>query len=135
MLRVHRYDIEFHYIQGSQLVIADTLSRTFLDVPDAQVRVMKVNALKGVPDERIEEVRAATAQDQCVQSLLSTIKDGWPESKKDVQNDLRPYFDVRDTLSHQNGIILKGGRIVIPASLRDTTKKDCTLHIWDTIVL
>ena len=37
MLRVHRYDIEFHYIQGSQLVIADTLSRAFLDVPDAQV--------------------------------------------------------------------------------------------------
>ena len=56
-------------------------------------------------------------------SLLSTIKDGWSESKKDVQNDLRPYFDVRDTLSHQNGIILKGERIVIPASLRDTTKK------------
>ncbi|CAB3995988.1 Hypothetical predicted protein [Paramuricea clavata] len=123
MLRVHRYDIEFHYIQGSQLVIADTLSRAFLDVPDAQVIVMKVNALKGVPDEQIREVQAATAQDQCMQSLLSTIKDGWPESKKDVQNDLRPYFDVQDTLSHQNGIILKGERIVIPASLRDTTKK------------
>ncbi|CAB4039220.1 Retrovirus-related Pol poly [Paramuricea clavata] len=116
-------DIEFHYIQGSQLVIADTHSRAFLDVPDAQVRVMKVNALKGVPDERIREVQAATAQDQCMQSLLSTIKDGWPESKKDVQNDLRPYFDVRDTLSHQNGIILRGETIVIPASLRDTTKK------------
>ena len=58
-----------------------------------------------------------------VQSLLSTIGNGWPESKKDVQNDLLPYFDVRDTLSHQNGIIIKGERIVIQASLRDTTKK------------
>jgi hypothetical protein len=57
------------------------------------------------------------------QSLLSTINDGWPESKKDVQNGLRPYFDVRDALSHQNGIIPKGERIVIPASLRDTAKK------------
>jgi hypothetical protein len=42
-LRVHRYGIEFHYIQGSQRVIAETLSRAFLDVPDAKTRVTKVN--------------------------------------------------------------------------------------------
>ena len=84
---------------------------------------MKVNALKGESDERIKEVKEATAEDENMQTLLGIIKDGWPEHKNEVPSELRPYFDVRDTLSHQDGIILKEERIVIPKSLRDITKK------------
>ena len=29
MMRLHRYDVTFQYVQGSQLFTADTLSRTF----------------------------------------------------------------------------------------------------------
>ena len=84
---------------------------------------MNVNALKGESDERINEVREATAEDESMQKLLSIIRDGWPDNKNEVPSELKPYFDVRDTLSHQDGVILKGERIVIPKSLRDITKK------------
>ena len=127
ILRLHRYDIDFHYIKRSKLFIADTLSRAFLDVTDTHVRVMTVNALKGESDERIKEVKEATAEDESMQTLLGIIKEGWPEHKKDVPSEVRPYFDVRDTLSHQDGVILKGERIVILKSLRDITKKRFTL--------
>ena len=33
MMRLHRYDVTFQYVQGSQLFIADTLSRAFLPDP------------------------------------------------------------------------------------------------------
>ena len=122
ILRLHRY-VDFHYMEGSKLFIPDTLSRTYLDVPDTHVRVMKVNALKGESDERINEVREATAEDESMQKLLSIIRDGWPDNKNEVPSELKPYFHVRDTLSHQDGVILKGERIVIPKSLRDITKK------------
>ena len=92
ILRLHRYDVDFHYIEGSKLIIADTLSRAYLDVPDTHVRVMKVNALKGESDERIKEVKEATAEDENMQTLLGIIKDGWPQHKNDVPSELRPYL-------------------------------------------
>ena len=58
-----------------------------------------------------------------MQKLLSIIGDGWRDNKNEVPSELKPYFDVRDSLSHQDGVILKGVRIVIPKSLRDITKK------------
>ena len=122
MLRLYRYDIEFNYIEGSKLLIADTLSRAYIDNNDF-VKVMKVNALKGCDDERICQVREATANDESMQVLLRIIKDGWPKHKSQVPSEVRVYYDIRDTLSFQDGIILKGERIVIPASLRAQTKK------------
>ena len=107
-LRLHRYDVDFHYTEGNKLFIADTLSRAYLDVPDTHVRVMGVNALKGESDERIKEVKEATAKDENLQTRLGIIKDGWPEHRKDVLSEVRPYFSVRDTLSHQDGVILNG---------------------------
>ena len=74
-------------------------SRAFLDVPDTHVRVMKGNALKGESDERINE---ATADDESMQKLLSIILDSWRDNKNEVPSELKPYFDMRDTLSHQH---------------------------------
>ena len=59
-----------------------------------------------------------------MQKLISIIGDGWQhDNKNEVPRELKPYFDVKDTLNHQDGVILKGVRIVIPKSLRDITKK------------
>ena len=100
ILRLYRYDVDFRYIEGSKLFIADTMSRAYLVVPDTHLRVMMVNALKGESDQRIKEVKEATVTDESMQTLLDIIKEGWPEHKKDVPSEVRPYFDVRDTLSH-----------------------------------
>ena len=50
ILRLDRYDVDFHYMEGSKHFIADTLSRAYLDVPNTHARVMKGNALKGESD-------------------------------------------------------------------------------------
>ena len=47
ILRLQWYDVDFHYIEGSKLFIADTLSGAYLDVPDTHVRVTTANALRG----------------------------------------------------------------------------------------
>ena len=54
---------------------------------------MKVNALKGESDERINEVRGATAKDETMQKLLSIIRDGWPDNKNKVPSELKPYVE------------------------------------------
>ena len=125
MMRLHRYDVVFEYIPGPQLLIADTLSRAFL--PEAEgSRVFAVNSLLDLPNKTFEEVKRETEADRDMQMLKQIIKEGWPENKEDVPESLRAYFDIRDTLGEQDGILLKGERVIIPRTLRRKTKE--TLH-------
>ena len=89
ILWLHRYDVDFHYVEGSKLFITDTPSRAFLDVPDTHVRVIKGNALKGESDERINE---ATADDESMHKLLSIIRDSWRDNKNEVLSELKPFL-------------------------------------------
>jgi transposase InsO family protein len=82
-----------------------------------------MNSLLDLPDKMRDEVQEATATDPAMQTLSNLIRNGWPEKKNEVPNEVRPYFDIRDTLGYQNGIILKGERIVIPLSLRREMKQ------------
>ena len=117
-MRVHRYDVDFHFLKGSELVIADTLSRAYIDSPDLRPRIMKINFFPDISDARLEEVREATAQDASLMTLKSLILDGWPDTKCKVPDVAHPYYDMRDVLSYENGIILKGEAILIPRCLR-----------------
>ena len=89
ILWLHRYDVDFHYVEGSKLFITDTPSRAFLDVPDTHVRVIKGNAWKGESDERINE---ATADDESMHKLLSIIRDSWRDNKNEVLSELKPFL-------------------------------------------
>ena len=89
ILWLHRYDVDFHYVEGSKLFITDTPSRAFLDVPDTHVRVIKGNAWKGESDERINE---ATADDESMHKLLSIIRNSWRDNKNEVLSELKPFL-------------------------------------------
>jgi hypothetical protein len=56
--------------------------------------------------------------DEQMQELKEVIQNGWPNRKYDVPPSAMIYFDVRDELTVQNGLIFKGERVVIPTSLR-----------------
>ena len=40
MMRLYRYDIEFHYVKGVQLYLADTLSRAYLHTEEKDMQVV-----------------------------------------------------------------------------------------------
>lgn len=109
MMKLYRYDVTFQYVQGTQLFIADTLSRAFLPDPGDEVCVLAINSLADIADKTKNKVRDATVND-CGQQR-------WPETKNDIPEEAKLYFDVRDTLSQQDGIILKGEWILIPLVL------------------
>ena len=62
-LRLHQYDIEFQYVVGKRLLIADTLSRAYFSVPESQVRPVATSALLGIPDKITLAVAQAIAKD------------------------------------------------------------------------
>ena len=46
--------------------------------------------------------------------LKHTITQGWPSTFKEVPNVLQTYCTFREELNLEDGVVLKGTRIVIP---------------------
>ena len=51
------------------------------------------------------------------------ILKGWPDNNNSVPKEVSQYFNVRDELAVQDGIIFKGQRCVIPQTLRQKVKE------------
>ena len=66
----------------------------------------------------LENIRQESLKENSIQALQKVIKKRWPETKADVPVQVTPYFDVRDQLSVEDGIVFKGDRCLIPISLR-----------------
>lgn len=123
LLRLQNYNLDVEYKKGKDMVLADTLSRAYLS---EHVQSSFVNMLQEVryqetlmmSEERIEEIRKHVRMDEALQELYAVIKEGWPESRKEVPMSARPFFNYRDELHAEDGLIFKGNRLVVPFSLR-----------------
>ncbi|XP_056022031.1 uncharacterized protein LOC130054940 [Ostrea edulis] len=67
-------------------------------------------------------VKEATEIDEEMRTLKKTVMNGWPEQKHETPLGIRQYFDFRDTISHSDGLMLKGKVVIIPKSLRNEMK-------------
>ena len=124
---MNRYVPGMIYKPGPKMVLADALSRAYphlTEAPDSH-QFEKINSLLYLPvsEKRIAEIRDATENDSSMQILIKVIHEGWPESRDKVPVEALPYYAIRDTLSFQDGIVLKGERLVIPEKLRPDIKK------------
>ena len=125
--RYNRYDVNFVFMKGTCLHIANTLSRAHLDSvegnQDDRARIMNIYAFAEIPDKRLDEIREATLRDTSLQTVIKLVLDGWPQDKHNIPSQALPYFDMRDSLSIVDGILVKGEAIVIPSELRASIKK------------
>ena len=124
MLQLQKYNIELVYKPGKEMYLADTLSRAFLKdthTTDSESKEIEaINMIKdfAISEERLKEIQQHTETDTQLQKLKHVIQSGWPDIKSDVSHDIHTYFDIRDELTVQNGLIFKGERVIIPKTLR-----------------
>jgi len=69
-------------------------------------------------DPLLVELRDAGAADSAYKKLISVIEDGFPRSPESLDQDVRQYWGFREHLSLDDGLVLYGSRIVVPASRR-----------------
>jgi hypothetical protein len=135
LLQLQTYDIEVIYHPGREMYLADTLSRAYLSghTPNKfESELESVNMMKNMPisEPRLKDIQRHTAGDETLCLLKQVIQQGWPQSKKEVHTQVLAYFDIRDELSVQNGIIFRGERAVVPKELRlDMTRRIHSSHI------
>ena len=103
--------------------IADALSRVSpLPVPaNGELRQLDIHfvtrTLPASPT-RLQQIREETANDPTLSALRDAIYKGWPDKRKKCPVVLHEYWNFREELTIEDGLILKGDRIIVPTSLR-----------------
>ena len=78
--------------------------------------------------DKLQELQEATQADDELALLKHTIMQGWPSTIKEIPPVLQPYWTFHEELTIEDGLILKGARIVIPCKNRETILS----HIHDS---
>ena len=128
LMRLMRHNVKAVYTPGKDLVVADALSRSPLKQDessaqkeletDVKVHVYVVRVSWSVSDQKLEELRKATASDVTLSMALAYTRAGWPQYKEDVMIGARELYSIKDELSEYEGILIRGSRIVVPFSHR-----------------
>ena len=95
------------------MLLADTLSR-YAPLSSNEIELDVMIHHVHIGDTRKASLQELTRTDPLLRSLAETIIDGWPEDPKDIPEALRPYWNHRDTMTVEDGIILRGETILIP---------------------
>ncbi len=68
----------------------------------------------------LQEIQRETMNDMQLQTLKTTVLNGWPDSRAEVNPSIHQYWNFREEISVFNGVLFKGHRIIIPVSMRET---------------
>ncbi len=126
LLRCLRFDVQVKYKPGKSIPVADALSRVCLQ--------KKVHSVESLPPEEhsihflstpvdLTEIKLATTEDSTMQLLKDIIFKGWPPHRRNCPQELCEFWNFRCDLVLEDGLVLKGNRIVIPTSMRNQVLK------------
>lgn len=128
VLRLQKYDFNFKYVPGKQLIIADTLSRAHLP-PTKQQKVEICKEMETyvhsvfIPSNPIsrnilQDIKQETANDAILCEAIRLVKCGWPENKNQLRKPLQEYCKLRSEFTCVDNLLLMNERIVIPEVLQ-----------------
>ena len=127
LMRLARFNANAVYTSGKNLHVADTLSRQPLRTTtdsattlqnDIAAHVNFISSSWPASDAFLERIKDETAKDERLSIALNYTANGWLEYKEDCQLGARHLYQARSELSVSDGLLLKGDRIIIPATLQ-----------------
>ena len=117
-LRLQCYRFELIYKKGSKMALADYLSR---HAPGSDrhtlITSQTIHSIQWSAN-KLDALRIETNRDPVLSSLRDIVVTGWPEKNSQLPEQLRKFWNVKDFISVDDGILLKGRQVVIPPSLR-----------------
>lgn len=129
-LQLQRHNFQLVYKPGRYLYIADALSRTPRPIlytedqsqhSDEQVHAV-IASLIPAQDTRKRFVEA-TSMDPTLQLVIKLLQKGWPEHKASCPVPAKQFLNIRNELTCEEGILLRGEAIVVPVVLRQNVLK------------
>ena len=114
------------YLPGLTNQLADCLSQLDGQKDTIMLHILYVYQITnqlGARSDSLQQIRIVTLEDVELPLLKHTITHGWPSTIKEVPSVLQSYWTFKEELTIEDGIILKGTRIVIPAKKHEAVLK------------
>ena len=127
MLAVQRYNVKVEYKPGKEQLVADMLSRApssrqpvnemsteqifqcaIQDELAEEIDSVDPQMYVNISEVRIAKIRQATAAEDTLQKVMTTVRSGWPENKRMLLPELKPYWTLREEIAANDGILYKG---------------------------
>ena len=118
LLQLQRYDVTIRYRPGKEMLLTDALSRC-PSLASGEIKLdMRVNYI-AFSKTWIAKLKDTTREDPILGTVYQLTQQGWPHQRRHTPRMARAYWDFRDQLSTDEGLLLMGPRIVIPSCLRE----------------
>ena len=118
LLELHRYDVTIKYRPGKEMQLADALSRYPARASQGIKLDMRVEYI-AFTKPWIEKLKDSTQRDPILAMVYQLTQQGWPHQRRHIPCLARRYWDFRDELSTDDGMLLKGPRLIILAELQE----------------
>ena len=86
--------------------------------PEQRINTISLVVQDQSVTSHLKEIAEETAKDNVLQSVIHQISENWPISKRHLPMDILPFWSGKDQLSFNDGIIYRGDRVLVPATLR-----------------
>ncbi|XP_064469534.1 uncharacterized protein LOC135384254 [Ornithodoros turicata] len=116
-----RYSYTVAYVPSKEQVAADALSRNPLRYAGPSTLEQElhgyVNLLeKTLPTSTsLKAIATEQTKDRTCQTLVRFSTQGWP-SRRDLNPELKDFWEYRDAIAFENSLLMYKGRIVVPLS-------------------
>lgn len=116
---VLQYSPSVKYVKGTQIPIADALSRDCESSEETNdiengLEEYRILALFTMSEKTREHFVDLTKGDLELQALREMLHQGWPDDPHKVPAELRKYENFREELSYDDGLLLKANKIIVP---------------------
>ena len=136
MLRLQNYSFKLEYKPGTQVVIADTLSRAFppesrysesqefnenlAALSDLSIELQQTESIQLLiaSDSLKTELVRSSQRDSVVAGLRAIIQNGWPEKPDKFTGGIASIFQFPRRAYHRRRNLFKGNRIFVPVESR-----------------
>ena len=118
LLQLQQYDVTIKYRPGKEMLLADALSRC-PSWASGEIKLdMRVDYI-AFSKAWIAKLKETTKEDPILGTVYQLTQQGWPHQRRHTLQMARVYWDFRDQLSTDKGLLLMGLRIVIPPCLHE----------------
>lgn len=132
-MRIMRYSYSIFHTPGKSLTSADTLSRAPLTnavtrtdndlMEDTNIYVESFLENLPTSGRYLTELCEQLQDDSVCAQVMKYCVGGWPD-RNQLQGPVKHYWHERAALSVHNGLLLRGSRLVIPATMRDCAREN-----------
>ena len=129
LIKMLDYVVVLHYQERNKIHLSDAISRLSVHDSDAakckakliadfNISIYEISEITGFKSLTLQDIKEETIKDRLTK-LKTYIVDGFPKHKHECVEDIRFFYDYRESLTIIDGMVLKDKRIVILVSLHE----------------